>query len=79
MAGLANDVRYGPGIFLFVPGLLLLGIGGILAGAAIWRSGTLPRCSGLPEYAKRAPKGGWSGRRDLNPRPLGPQRRVLLR
>ena len=45
--GLANDVRYGPGVFLFVPGLLLLGIGGILAAAAIWRSGTLPRCSGV--------------------------------
>jgi hypothetical protein len=48
MVGLANDVRYGPGIFLFVPGLLLLGIGGILAAAAIWRSATLPRWSGVP-------------------------------
>jgi hypothetical protein len=48
MVGLANDVRYGPGVFLFLPGLLLLGIGGILAAAAVWRSGTLPKWSGVP-------------------------------
>ncbi len=48
MVGLANDVRYGPGIFLFGSGLLLLGIGGVLAAAAVWRSGTLPRWSGVP-------------------------------
>jgi len=46
LVGVANDVRYGPGAFLFIPGLLLLGIGGIVAAAAVWRSGTLPRWSG---------------------------------
>jgi hypothetical protein len=46
MMGLANDVRYGPGIFLFGAGLLLLGIGAILAAAAVWKSGGLPRWSG---------------------------------
>ncbi len=48
MVGLANDVRYGPGVFLFGSGLLLLGIGGILAAAAVWRSGSLPTWSGIP-------------------------------
>ena len=47
MLTLANDVRYGPGIYLFGAGLLLLGIGTILAAAAVWRSGALPRCSGI--------------------------------
>ena len=36
---LAEDVRYGPGIFLFGPGLLLLGIGAALAAIAVWKSG----------------------------------------
>ena len=47
MLTLANDVRYGPGIYLFGAGLLLLGIGAILAAAAVWRSGALPRWSGI--------------------------------
>jgi hypothetical protein len=45
--GLADDVRYGPGIYLFGAGLLLLGIGAILAAAAVWRSGRLPKWSGI--------------------------------
>lgn len=44
---LANDVRFGPGAFLFIPGLLLLGIGAVQAAAGVWRSGTLPRWSGV--------------------------------
>ncbi len=44
--GLANDIRYGPGIYLFGAGLLLVGIGAILAAAAAWRSGRLPKWSG---------------------------------
>jgi hypothetical protein len=48
IVGLANDVRYGPGVLLFIPGLLLLGIGAIVAAAGVWRSGTLPRWSGVP-------------------------------
>jgi hypothetical protein len=47
MLGLANDVRYGPGIYLFGAGLLLVGIGAILAAAAVWRSSALPRWSGI--------------------------------
>jgi hypothetical protein len=45
---LANDIRYGPGIYLFGAGLLLVGIGAILAAAAVWRSGALPRWGGVP-------------------------------
>ena len=45
--GLANDIRYGPGIYLFGAGLLLLGIGAVLAAAAVWRSGALPKWSGI--------------------------------
>jgi hypothetical protein len=48
LVSLANDVRYGPGVFLFGAGLLLLGIGGILAAVAVWRSGRLPKWSGIP-------------------------------
>jgi len=48
LVDLANDVRYGPGVYLFIPGLLLLGVGAILAAAAVWVSGRLPRWSGVP-------------------------------
>jgi len=48
LVGLASDVRYGPGVYLFIPGLLLLGAGAILAAAAVWVSGRLPRWSGVP-------------------------------
>jgi hypothetical protein len=48
LVALANDVRYGPAIFLFAPGLLLIGAGGVLAAAAVWRSRLLPRWSGVP-------------------------------
>jgi hypothetical protein len=45
---LANDVRYGPAIFFFGVGLLLLAIGPIVAAAAVWRSDRLPKWSGVP-------------------------------
>jgi hypothetical protein len=48
MVILANDVRYGPGIYLFGAGLLLLAIGAILTAAAVWKSSALPRWSGIP-------------------------------
>jgi hypothetical protein len=44
---LANDIRYGPGIVLFGAGLVLLGLGAILAAVAVWRSGELPKWSGI--------------------------------
>jgi hypothetical protein len=45
---LANATRYGPGVYAFVAGLLLLAVGTILAAIAVWRSGTFTRWSGLP-------------------------------
>lgn len=48
MLHLADDIRFGPGIALLIAGLLLLTVGVLLAEIAIWRSGDLPRWSGLP-------------------------------
>jgi hypothetical protein len=45
---LAEDVRFGPGITVLIAGLLLLTFGVLLAAIAVWRSGDLPRWSGLP-------------------------------
>src|SRR6266496_5647620 len=45
---LVDAIRYGPAIFVFAVGLLLLAVGPILAAIAIWRSGTLSRWSGIP-------------------------------
>jgi hypothetical protein len=48
MLHLADDIRLGPGIAVLIAGLLLLTVGVLLAEIAIWRSGDLPRWSGLP-------------------------------
>jgi hypothetical protein len=48
IVGLANDIRYGPALYLFIPGLLLLGLGAVLAAIGVWRSGSLPKWSGVP-------------------------------
>ena len=45
---LADDIRFGPGITVLIAGLLLLAFGVLLAEIAVWRSGDLPRWSGLP-------------------------------
>jgi hypothetical protein len=43
------DVRYNPAaITLFGIGLLLVAVGPVLAAVGIWRSGVLPRWSGVP-------------------------------
>jgi hypothetical protein len=44
---LVNAVRYGPAIFVFAVGLLLLAVGPILVAIAVWRSGVLSRWSGI--------------------------------
>jgi len=44
---LVDAVRYGPAIFVFAVGLLLLAVGPILVAIAVWRSGTLSRWSGM--------------------------------
>ena len=41
-------IRYGPAIFVFAVGLLLLAVGPILVAIAVWRSGTMSRWSGIP-------------------------------
>ncbi len=48
LVGLANVVRSGPELYMFVLGLLLLGVGAILAAVAVWNSGTLAQWSGVP-------------------------------
>ncbi|ETK34178.1 hypothetical protein [Microbispora sp. ATCC PTA-5024] len=46
---LADQFRYGPvAMTLFGAGLLLLAVGAVMAAVAVWRSGTLPRWSGVP-------------------------------
>lgn len=45
---LAESIRYHPAaVTTFLVGLLLLGVGAVLAAVAIWRSGVLPRFSGV--------------------------------
>lgn len=47
--GLADAIRFGPTqVVMFGAGLALLAAGGILAAAYVWRSGILPRWSGVP-------------------------------
>jgi len=48
LVGLANDVRSGPGLVVFLVGLLLLGIASVMAATAIWKSRAWPRWSGVP-------------------------------
>jgi hypothetical protein len=46
--GLVDAIRFHPtAVTMFGAGLLLLGVGGVLAALAIWRSGVLPRFSGI--------------------------------
>ncbi len=48
LMSLANDIRTGPALIMFVVGLLLLAAGAILVAVTTWRSHTLPRWSGVP-------------------------------
>ena len=45
---LSDAIRFGEGVWLFGAGLLALAAGAVLFAAAIWRSGALPRWSGIP-------------------------------
>jgi hypothetical protein len=47
LLAMADQIRLGPGAVLFGTGLVLLAIAGVVAAVAIWRSGTLPRWSGV--------------------------------
>jgi hypothetical protein len=44
---IANSVRFGPQRIFFFPGLLMLAVGAVLIAVAVWKSGTLPRWSGI--------------------------------
>ncbi|MFF4774712.1 hypothetical protein [Microtetraspora fusca] len=49
LLSLADDFRYGPAaVTMFGAGLLLLGVGVVLAAVAVWRSGVLARWSAVP-------------------------------
>ncbi|MFJ2030835.1 hypothetical protein [Streptosporangium sp. NPDC087985] len=46
---LANEFRFGSAAAtMFATGLVLLGVGAVMAAVAVWRSGTLPRWSAIP-------------------------------
>jgi len=45
---LADAIRFGPGFYMILAGLLLLLVGTILVAVAIWRSARLPKWSGIP-------------------------------
>jgi hypothetical protein len=48
LLALTDAIRFGEGAWLFGAGLLALAAGSILFAAAVWRSGTLSRWSGIP-------------------------------
>lgn len=48
LVSLADVVRSGPALVMFGVGLLLLGVGAIMVAIALWRSGSLPKWSGVP-------------------------------
>ena len=45
---LASVVRSGPGLVMFVIGLLVLAVSAIVVAITVWRSGTYPRWAGIP-------------------------------
>jgi hypothetical protein len=45
---LTHDIRWEAGIYFILIGLLLLAVGSILVGRAVWRSGRFNRWSGVP-------------------------------
>jgi hypothetical protein len=45
---LINQVRFGPGLLFIGSGLLLVVVAGIVLASAVWKSGILPRWSGVP-------------------------------
>ena len=45
---LVNKVRFGPGIIFIGTGLILIAIATIVMASAVWRSGSLPKWSGVP-------------------------------
>jgi hypothetical protein len=48
LLAMVNQVRFGPGILFVGSGLLLLAVASVFLATAIWKSGILPRWSGIP-------------------------------
>ena len=48
LVSLANVVRSGPGLVMFLVGLLLVAISATMVAIAVWKSGKYPRWSGIP-------------------------------
>ncbi len=48
LISLVNSVRFGSGIIFIVSGLLLVAVATIFLALAIWKSGLLPKWSGIP-------------------------------
>lgn len=48
LVSLANDVRSGPGLIVFLVGLLLVAVAALMAATAIWKSREFSRWSGVP-------------------------------
>ena len=48
LLSLATVIRSGPGLVMFLVGLLLLAVAAIIAAVVIWRSGAYPKWSGIP-------------------------------
>jgi hypothetical protein len=48
LVSMADVVRSGAGLVMFLLGLILLGLGSTTAAIAVWRSGRLPQWSGAP-------------------------------
>ncbi|MDA9506916.1 hypothetical protein XI09_20250 [Bradyrhizobium sp. CCBAU 11386] len=46
--GLVEIIRSGPGLVMFLAGLLLLAAAAIATATALWRSGRYPKASGVP-------------------------------
>ena len=47
LLGIANAIRFGPQRIFFFPGLIMLALGAVLIAVAVWKSGTVPRWSGI--------------------------------
>jgi hypothetical protein len=48
LLSLVNLVRFGPGFYFIGAGLLLIAAAAIVLATAVWKSGVLPKWSGLP-------------------------------
>jgi hypothetical protein len=48
LLSLVNLIRFGPGLLFIAAGLLMIAVAAIVLATAVWKSGILPKWSGLP-------------------------------